>query len=98
MPYEIRFEPDARQHLRGMSAYDRAIVVAAIDVQLTHTPAEETRHRKQIDASLLGTWELRVGDFRVFYDVLESEAVLLIHAIGVKSHNRLTVGGKEWTL
>ncbi len=98
MSYEIRFDPDSRQHLRGMSAYDRAIVVSAIEVQLIHAPAEETRHRKPIGDSPLGTWELRVGDFRVFYDVLESEAVVLIHAIGVKSHNRLTVGGEEWTL
>ena len=84
--------------MRDLSAYDRAIVVGVIDVQLIHTPSEETRHRKQIEATALGAWELRVGDFRVFYDVLESESVVLIHAIGVKSHNRLTVGGKEWTL
>ena len=81
-----------------MSAYDRAIVVSVIDVQLLHTPTEETRHRKPIGDTLLGAWELRVGDFRVFYDVLESESAVLIHAIGVKSHDRLTVGGQEWTL
>jgi mRNA-degrading endonuclease RelE of RelBE toxin-antitoxin system len=43
----------------------------------------------------LAPWELRVGDFRVFYDVdRESEKVAVV-AIGWKSHNRLRIGGEE---
>lgn len=96
MRYDIQIEPDAWDHLESLSAYHRGIVVSAIEVQLQHTPTVETRHRKPLIANPLATWELRVGDFRVFYDAIESDAVVSVHAIGIKIHNRLTIGGEEY--
>jgi mRNA-degrading endonuclease RelE of RelBE toxin-antitoxin system len=43
----------------------------------------------------LAPWELRVGDFRVFYDVDREGATVVVVAIGQKSHNRLRIGDEE---
>lgn len=96
MSYEIQIEPDAWEHLNGLSAYHPGIVVSAVEVQLRDTPMEETRHRKPLGPNPLAAWELRVGDFRVSYDVIESDAVVTIHAIGIKIHNRLTIASEKY--
>ena len=36
-------------------------------------------------------WELRVGDYRVFYDVAEAEKIVYIRAVRLKPHG-LTTG------
>jgi mRNA-degrading endonuclease RelE of RelBE toxin-antitoxin system len=43
----------------------------------------------------LATWELRVGDLRVFYDVNKQEEAVEVVAVGVKQHNRLRIAGEE---
>lgn len=54
-----------------------------------------TQHRKLLEDNPLAPWELRVGNFRVFYDVdREGEKVAII-GIGQKLHNRLRIGGEE---
>jgi mRNA-degrading endonuclease RelE of RelBE toxin-antitoxin system len=40
-------------------------------------------------------WELRIGDFRVYYEISEEpEATVTILAIGVKERNRVRIGGE----
>jgi len=46
----------------------------------------------------LGEWELRVGMYRVFYDVAAEQTTVKIKAVGYKQHNRLNLRGKEYTL
>ena len=41
----------------------------AVDDHLRHQPDVPTRHRKRMRPNALAPWELRVGDYRVFYDV-----------------------------
>jgi mRNA-degrading endonuclease RelE of RelBE toxin-antitoxin system len=41
---------------------------------------------------------MRVGAFRVFYDVDEDEREVTIKAVGEKEHNRLRIRGKEYEL
>ena len=98
MPYTAKFGPDASNHLRSLRAYDRAIVMAAIAQHLPHEPNFETRHRKLLATNPLAQWELRVGDFRVLYDVIESVSEIRVVAIGRKQHDRLFIGGVEYTL
>jgi len=44
----------------------------------------------------LATWELRIGDLRVYYEIGEDqENVVTIVAVGVKHRNRVLIGGKE---
>jgi mRNA interferase RelE/StbE len=93
MAYEIEFSPDARDHLRGLKKRDQQIVVDAIAEQLAHQPDQPTPRRKRLDENPIAPWELRVGDFRVFYEIGQDGVVVV--AVGQKSHNRLMIGGEE---
>ena len=53
----------------------------------------ETRNRFRMAPPSLATWELRLGELRVFYDV-EGQTVR-IRAVGVKQRNRLLIAGQE---
>jgi mRNA-degrading endonuclease RelE of RelBE toxin-antitoxin system len=70
MAYAVVFSDNAREHLRGLDAGDRAKVLAAVRDQLLHQPAVETRNRKRMDLDrrmYVAPWELRVGRLRVYY-------------------------------
>ncbi len=69
MPYRIEYVQTAIAHLRSLTARQRSIVFAGVDQQLMHEPTVETRNRKQMRANPLASWELRLGDLRVYYDV-----------------------------
>jgi hypothetical protein len=53
-----------------------------------------------LGANALSDWELRVGQLRVFYDVVieEDRQIVKVKAVGHKDHNTLYVGGKEVSL
>jgi mRNA-degrading endonuclease RelE of RelBE toxin-antitoxin system len=71
------------------------IILDAVARQLTHHPDERTTRRKLRKENLIAPWELRVGDFRVFYDVQHELEAVAIVAVGKKIHDRLTIGGEE---
>ena len=68
-----------------------------IDTQLTDQPAVATRNRKRLRPNRVSEWELRIGRFRVFYDVLPAELVKIV-AIGYKEGSRLFIRGEEFEL
>ncbi len=39
-----------------------------------------------------------MGEYRVFYDIDDEPGIVMILAIGVKSHNSLWIEGKEMQL
>ncbi len=88
MAFAIEFSPDARDHLRSLKKRDQGIVLDAIAEQLTHQPDQPTMQRKRLESNPIAPWELRIGDFRVFYDIHHDERKVAILAIGEKSHNR----------
>ncbi len=93
MPYRIEYSPDAEDHLRQFTARQCRVILDAADIQLTHQPTVKTKNRKQMRPNPLAPWELRVGNFRVFYDVIQHpEPCVCIRAIGVKEHNVLRIG------
>ena len=99
MPYVIEYSPDAVEHLEALKAREQAIVVDALDEQLTYQPTIETRNRKPMRPNPVAPWELRVGVMRVYYDVAEEpEQTVFIRAIGVKRRNRVWIGGEEIAL
>jgi len=96
MSYTIEYARSVRDELAALRAYDRSRILDEIDSQLTHEPDVPTRRRK----ALLGldppwehlepVWELRIGDWRVYYDI-DSEAVhVVIRAIREKPPHRTT--------
>lgn len=69
MAFFIEFSSNAERQIAALRAYDRARLLDEIGSQLTHQPDQVTRQRKQLTDHPLADWELRVGDWRVFYDV-----------------------------
>jgi mRNA-degrading endonuclease RelE of RelBE toxin-antitoxin system len=95
MAYEIVVHDLAVEELESLRAYDRRQVLAGIREQLVHQPSVPTRRRKcLIDLTPsfehgLPVWELRLGVYRVFYDVAEAEKVVHIRAVRRKdAHQR----------
>ncbi len=63
-------------------------------------PVKEIRNRKPMRPNPIAPWELRIGRFRVYYDVVTepSEPTVLVLAIGVKQRNRVRIGDEEITI
>lgn len=96
MAYRIAYSPATEDHLRALTARQRVTVFDGVDEQLAHQPAVETRNRKPMRPNPLAPWELRLGDLRVYYDVIEEpEQVVTVLAVGVKDRNRILIGGEE---
>jgi mRNA-degrading endonuclease RelE of RelBE toxin-antitoxin system len=95
--FEIALTQTAADHVRSYRKFDQRIILGAIDEHLRHQPTIETRNRKRLTESELSDWELRVQDFRVFYDVLvEGDVrVVKIKAVGHKEHGVLRIGDRE---
>jgi mRNA-degrading endonuclease RelE of RelBE toxin-antitoxin system len=94
--YGIEIDEDAEAELDDLRAYDRMRVLDEIEEQLTHDPATVTRRKKILKAlqppwdQLGPVWQLRVGDYRIFYDVLERERLVIVRAVRMKLPHRTT--------
>jgi mRNA-degrading endonuclease RelE of RelBE toxin-antitoxin system len=97
MRFEISFTRTAAEHVRSYRKYEQQIVLDAIGEQLSHEPTTATRNRKRLGENEWSDWEMRVGDFRVFYDVLleDERGVVKIKAVGHKEHGVLRIGDRE---
>lgn len=97
MAYAIELTPQADQHLKDLTARDRAMLVDRIGRQLVHEPLTETRNRKPMRPNPIAPWELRVGHLRVYYEVSDDPApVVTVRAIGSKVGNRVRIGDEWW--
>ncbi len=47
------------------------MVLSGVLTHLTTTPLERTRNRKPLRPNLVGQWELRLGNLRVHYHVVD---------------------------
>jgi mRNA-degrading endonuclease RelE of RelBE toxin-antitoxin system len=96
--FGIEFTPAAIDDLRLLRKYEQEQIIAAIEIQLLHQPVQETRSRKRLRPNQLAEWELRVGRFRVFYDVDQQGTLVKIEAIGYKEGSTLFVHGEKYEL
>jgi len=96
MVYQIEFTPEGREHLQKLTARQRNMLIAVVRRQLLHQPTLETRNRKPLRPNPVAGYRLRIGNLRVYYDVLDvPESIVLVKAVGVKVGNRIYVGGTE---
>lgn len=96
MPYVIEYSPAAEEHFRSLTARQRSIVLDSVDEQLVHQPGVETRNRKPMRPNPVAPWELRIGNLRVYYDILKDpENRVLVWAVGIKKGNSVWIGGEE---
>ena len=96
--HRVEFTEDAFLDLRHLRKREQRTILAAIERQLPAAPMKATRNRKALRPNDLSTWEVRVGRYRVFYDVVEPGERVVIKAIGWKEHNRLFIRGEEFQL
>ena len=94
-PFVIQFSPQALDHLRYFPKRDQQIILNAIEVHLSDRADKQTRKRKKLEENPLAPWELRLGDFRVFYDIDMQNRLVIIVAIGKKNRNVLCIANKE---
>lgn len=98
MPYQVKFSRNAVDHLKGFPAADRTLIIQTVVASLTHEPHVASRNRKLLLPNEVATWELRIGDYRVFYEVDQPNQLVEVRAVGIKHHNALKIGGKEVSL
>jgi mRNA-degrading endonuclease RelE of RelBE toxin-antitoxin system len=96
MPFDIKFAADVRQHLEALTVRERSKALKVIERQLLHEPLVETRNRKPLRPNPVAPWELRIGNLRVFYEVVPGDpGVVRIVAVGKKEGNVVQIAGRE---
>ncbi len=79
MPFEIEFTPEAERDLQQIRPFYRSEIFEAIDSHLRHSPTQESRSRiKRLRLFDSPAYRLRVGDYRVFYDVDADESAVTV--------------------
>lgn len=96
--FEIEFTSDAVDDLKQFRKAEQQLIFDEIDEQLSNEPTVATRNRKRLRPNNVAEYELRIGRFRVFYDVDEVAKAVKIEAVGYKRGNRLFLRGKEFVL
>jgi mRNA-degrading endonuclease RelE of RelBE toxin-antitoxin system len=78
MPFEIVLLPGAITDLCGLKANRRAEVKSSIEIHLKYEPAKTSRSRiKRLSGVGSPEYRLRVGEFRVYYDITEKKVEIL---------------------
>ena len=93
--YRIEVTEDAKADLYYYTPFERKTITKEIRVQLTSQPLLETNNRKKLRDNPIASWELRAGNYRIFYEVDRVSRKVIILAIGHKEHNTLLIRGKE---
>ena len=78
MKYEIILAPEAAQDLKRLKAHDRAEVKDALDRHLRYEPSNVSKSRiKRLRGMNHPQFRLRVGEIRVFYDIMGNRVEIL---------------------
>jgi mRNA-degrading endonuclease RelE of RelBE toxin-antitoxin system len=87
--YEIEFTPEALADLKSFRKFEQNEIIDGIEAHLKYEPTVETRQRKPLRPNEIAGWELRLGKFRVFYNVEAEVLIVSIEAVGFKIGNLL---------
>ena len=96
--FRLEFTPEALEDLRRLRVYEQRQIFDAAQAHLSHHPDQVSRNRKRLRPNKLAEWALRVGSFRVFYDIDSERQIVIIETIGSKQGNKLFIGGEEYNL
>ena len=94
--YDIRFARGVEDDLHRTPVFYRNRILDVIESQLTNTPLTPTRNRKLLVnlippwEAVPPVWELRVGEYRVFYDVSEEDSVVYVRVVRRKPRGKKT--------
>lgn len=96
--YEIIYTLEAEGDLNLFRRFEQRLILDGIDEMLLYEPDVETKNRKRLRPDSITEWELRLGKFRVFYDVHAPARIVKVEAIGYKRGSRLFLHGEEYDL
>jgi mRNA-degrading endonuclease RelE of RelBE toxin-antitoxin system len=88
--------PTALEEMKAIKVYYRRQIAQAIEEQLPHQPTVETKNRKPVPVTQASfrfeppLWELRVGAYRVFYDVDQAQEIVFVRAVRDKPPHATT--------
>jgi mRNA-degrading endonuclease RelE of RelBE toxin-antitoxin system len=78
MRYEIVFSPEAYDDLKRLSARDRTTACSAIETHLRFEPGKTSKSRiKRLRGMSRPEYRLRVGEFRIYYDIKDTDVEIL---------------------
>ena len=94
--YEIEFSVDVENELQRIKKFQRNRILEEIEGQLKYEPKASTRNRKILVNfippwhTVPPVWELRDGEYRIFYDVDDDVKKVYVRAVRKKPHGRRT--------
>ena len=94
--FTIRYAEGVAEDLAAIRAFDRRLLLDEIERHLAHEPNRETRNKKILRGltppweHVEPVWELRVDEYRVFYDVDEAGSTVIIRAVRHKPPHKTT--------
>lgn len=68
MEFSIRLTKSAIEDLDYFRKNERRVISDGIALFMTHDANVETKRRKRLRPNKMAKWELRIDDYRVFYD------------------------------
>ncbi|SRR6266545_1079708 len=92
--YILDMTEDANEDLSCYRAFERKTITDEMAVQLVNEPDVETNSRRRLRDNPIARWELKVGKFRVFYEIDADEQIVTVISVGHKEHNVLYIRGK----
>src|SRR5947209_6214380 len=96
MAFTIKFRGSVMAEVKALRVFDQRRIVDEIEKQLRDQPTIASRTRKCLQGFTPPfehdppVWELRVGYYRVFYDVDEEGEVVNVRAVREKAHGQTT--------
>jgi mRNA-degrading endonuclease RelE of RelBE toxin-antitoxin system len=85
--FSIVYVEEAEEDLQALRAYDSRRILDEVDAQLAVEPTTPSSRRKPLEGlippwdAVPPIWQLRVGEFRVFYDVDEERQEVVVRAV-----------------
>jgi mRNA-degrading endonuclease RelE of RelBE toxin-antitoxin system len=94
--YEIFYSEDVTDDISRVRANQRSKILDQIELQLRYEPNRETRNRKILVGLIPPweyaepVWELKIDEYRIFYDIDEPSSSVIIRAIRYKPSHKTT--------
>lgn len=78
MWFAIVITETAGRHFESLDAHSKAMVKQGIETHLRHEPWKVSKSRiKRLRDMEQPEYRLRIADYRVFYDIVEAEVIVL---------------------
>jgi mRNA-degrading endonuclease RelE of RelBE toxin-antitoxin system len=94
--YRIEYAEGIAEDFALLRAYKRKQILDRLEKQLRYEPTKRTKNRKPLPGLIPPweyiepVWELRISEYRVFYDVDEQLGLVMVRAIRHKPPHKTT--------